>query len=112
MAGPARTELLMRKGAQLAVLDSPAGPLAVVNTHLSANRDDDWSEGNRFTGVIRGELDDRYGHLFEGMQLERVRGTTVLAGKVRDQAQLYGFLERVEELGIELVSVQQTTDAT
>ena len=56
-AGPARTELLMRKGAQLAVLDTPAGPLAVVNTHLSANRDDDWSEGNRYTGVIRGELE-------------------------------------------------------
>ena len=60
--------------------------------------------------VIRGELDDRYGHLFEGMQMERVRGTTVLAGKVRDQAQLYGFIERIEELGLELVSVQQAGD--
>lgn len=57
MAGPARTELFMRKGAQLAVLDTPAGPLVVVNTHLSANRDDDWSAGNRYTGVIRGELE-------------------------------------------------------
>lgn len=56
MTGPLRGELMMRKGAQLAVVDTPAGPLAVVNTHLSANRDDDWSEGNRFTRVIRGEL--------------------------------------------------------
>ena len=60
--------------------------------------------------VIRGELDDRYGHLFEGMRMERVRGTTVLAGHVRDQAQLYGFIERIEELGLELVSVQQTSE--
>ena len=60
--------------------------------------------------VIRGELDDRYGHLFEGMQLERVRGTTVLAGKVRDQAQLYGLIERIEDLGLELVSVQQASE--
>ena len=59
--------------------------------------------------VIRGELDDRYGHLFEGMKLERVRGTTVLAGKVRDQAQLYGLIERIEELRLELLSVQQAT---
>ncbi|GAA3198909.1 endonuclease/exonuclease/phosphatase family protein [Dactylosporangium siamense] len=57
MTRPLRTELLMRKGAQLAVVDTPAGPLAVVNTHLSANRDDDWSEGNRYTAIIRGELD-------------------------------------------------------
>jgi endonuclease/exonuclease/phosphatase family metal-dependent hydrolase len=57
MRRPLRTELLMRKGAQLAVVDTPAGPLAVVNTHLSANRDDDWSQGNRYTGIIRGELD-------------------------------------------------------
>lgn len=60
--------------------------------------------------VIRGELDDRYGHLFEGMQLERVRGTTVLAGKVRDQAQLYGLIERIEDLGLELISVQQASE--
>jgi endonuclease/exonuclease/phosphatase family metal-dependent hydrolase len=57
MTRPLRTELLMRKGAQLAVVATPAGPLVVVNTHLTANRDDDWSEGNRFTRIIRGELD-------------------------------------------------------
>jgi hypothetical protein len=62
--------------------------------------------------VIRGELDDRYGHLFEGMQMKRVRGTTVLTGSVRDQAQLYGFIERIEELGLELVSVQPTSEGS
>lgn len=56
ITGPLRTEQIMRKGAQLAVVETPGGPLVVVNTHLSANRDDDWSEGNRFTRVIRGEL--------------------------------------------------------
>ena len=59
--------------------------------------------------VVRGELDERYGYLFEGMQMERARGTTVLVGRVRDQAQLYGFIERIEELGLELVSVQPTS---
>ncbi|MEV6924441.1 endonuclease/exonuclease/phosphatase family protein [Dactylosporangium sp. NPDC051485] len=53
---PVRPELLMRKGAQLAVLDTPDGRLTVVNTHLSANRDDDWAPQNRYSAVARVEL--------------------------------------------------------
>ena len=45
------------------------------------------------------------GLLFEGMRLERVQGTTVLTGPVRDQAHLHGLIERIQEVGIELVSV-------
>jgi endonuclease/exonuclease/phosphatase family metal-dependent hydrolase len=54
---PLRTELLMRKGAQVAVVDTPGGALAVVNTHLSANRDGDWALDNRYTRIARRELD-------------------------------------------------------
>jgi len=61
LRGPARPEWLMRKGAQVALLETAAGPLAVVNTHLSANRDDDWSAGNRYTAVERAELDELAG---------------------------------------------------
>jgi len=57
--------------------------------------------------VIRGELDERYGYLFEGMQIERSEGKTTFSGTVRDQAQLHGLIERVEELGLDLLSVQQ-----
>jgi hypothetical protein len=59
--------------------------------------------------VVRGELDSRFATLFNGMQMERVGGTTVLRGKVIDQAQLHGFIERCEELGLELLSVEQTS---
>ena len=55
-------------------------------------------------------MDERFAYLFEGMQMERVAGQTILTGPVRDQAQLYGFLERIEELGLELVLVEQRTD--
>ena len=55
--------------------------------------------------VLRGEIGDHFGVLFDGMRLERVDGTTVLTGPVRDQAQLHGLIERIQELGIELVSV-------
>lgn len=60
--------------------------------------------------VVRGELDARFAYLFEGMTMERVGGTTVLTGEVIDQAMLYGFIERIEELGLELLAVQQLTD--
>ena len=63
--------------------------------------------------VVRGEIGDRFAGVFEGMRLERVAGTTVLTGPVRDQAHLHGLIERMQELGIELVSVnpaERTTD--
>jgi hypothetical protein len=61
--------------------------------------------------VVRGELDARYAQLFSGMQMEPTEGTTVLTGSVIDQAQLHGFIERIEELGLELLSVDQTSAA-
>jgi hypothetical protein len=40
---------------------------------------------------------------FEGIDMERLAGTTVVTGVVRDQAQLHGFIERIEELRLELL---------
>ena len=40
--------------------------------------------------------------------MECAGGTTVLVGRVRDRAQLYGLIERIEELGLELLSLQQS----
>jgi endonuclease/exonuclease/phosphatase family metal-dependent hydrolase len=57
LTAPARTEYLMRKGAQIVSLATDGGELVVVNTHLSANRDDDWSPGNRYTLAQRAEFD-------------------------------------------------------
>jgi hypothetical protein len=62
--------------------------------------------------AVRGELDERFAYLFSGMQMERAGGETVLTGQVIDQAQLHGFIERIEELGLELVSVEQLTEAS
>jgi hypothetical protein len=61
--------------------------------------------------VVRGELDARFAFLFSGMKMERIEGTTVLTGMVIDQAQLHGLIARIEELGLELVRVEQTSEA-
>jgi endonuclease/exonuclease/phosphatase family metal-dependent hydrolase len=57
MTAPVRPELIMRKGAQVASVATGDGELVVVNTHLSANRDDDWSPANRYARIERAELD-------------------------------------------------------
>jgi hypothetical protein len=66
--------------------------------------------GTIYRLVVRGELDARYTFLFNGMTMEPVAGTTVLTGDVLDQAQLHGFLDRIEELGLELVEIQQMAE--
>jgi len=60
--------------------------------------------------VVRGELDSRFACLFNGMQMNRVEGTTTLTGEVIDQAQLHGYIGRFEELGLELLAVEQMRD--
>jgi hypothetical protein len=62
--------------------------------------------------VVRGEIGDHYALLFDGMRLERVAGTTVLTGPVVDQAHLHGVIARIQELGIELVSVNPLNENT
>jgi hypothetical protein len=69
------------------------------------------AKGAEYRIVVRGELDSRFASLFNGMDMERVEGRTVLTGRVIDQAQLHGFIERCEELGLELLSVEQTSHA-
>jgi hypothetical protein len=59
--------------------------------------------------VLRGEIGDHFAVLFEGMHLRREDGVTVVSGPVRDQAHLHGLIERVSELGLELVSVNPTS---
>ena len=55
---------------------------------------------------IRGRLTERLGSALEGMSFEAGASDTVFTGEIRDQAQLYGLLDRVRDLGLELISVQ------
>jgi hypothetical protein len=60
--------------------------------------------------VVRGELSHRYLPAFEGMTLAAGDGQTTISGPVVDQAQLYGLLDRVSDLGLELISVNPTPE--
>ncbi|MFC3775352.1 hypothetical protein [Mycolicibacterium holsaticum] len=55
---------------------------------------------------IRGGPTERLESAFEGMRLETSATETVFTGLIRDQSQLHGLLDRVRDLGLELVSAR------
>src|SRR5215216_2726744 len=67
--------------------------------------------GRIYRIVVRSELNGTYAVAFEGMDMETKNGTTVLTGEIIDQPQLYGILERINGLGLELLSVEALPDA-
>jgi hypothetical protein len=62
--------------------------------------------GKVYRIVVRNELSDRYASAFEGMRMETQDGQTILTGLVKDQPHLFGVLDRLYGLGLELLSVQ------
>ena len=72
---------------------------------------------SRYRIVLRGRLSESlasaFEGAFEGMALEAAPNRTVLVGDIRDQAHLYGLLDRLRDFGIELLAVEpaDTPDA-
>ncbi|MGB0093606.1 MAG: hypothetical protein WBP81_13885 [Solirubrobacteraceae bacterium] len=60
--------------------------------------------------IVEGELSDYLEPTFYGMTLTRARGTTELTGRVRDQAELQGLLQRVSDLGLTLLELRAIDD--
>jgi hypothetical protein len=60
--------------------------------------------------VVRSELSDRYASAFEGMHMETEDGRTILTGEVKDQPHLFGILQRINGLGMELLSVEALSE--
>jgi hypothetical protein len=66
--------------------------------------------GKLYRIVVRSELGDRYASAFEGMRMETKDGRTILTGELKDQPHLFGVLDRLNGLGLELLSVQAMPD--
>jgi hypothetical protein len=67
-------------------------------------------KGTSYRIVVRSELNGRYAVAFEGMEMEAKGGYTVLTGKIVDQPHLHGILDRINGLGLELLSVEALPD--
>jgi hypothetical protein len=66
----------------------------------------------RYRIVIEGELSERFASEFEGMSVESGHGKTYLWGEVIDQSHLHGVLARIQDLGLELVSVTKVPEGS
>ena len=55
--------------------------------------------------TIRGRLSDRFAATFDGLRLEPGPDCTVLSGVCMDASALYGVLDRVRDLGLELLAL-------
>jgi hypothetical protein len=64
----------------------------------------------RYRIVVAGELSRRFAPAFDGMTVRCTGGETSITGMVVDQSQLHGLLDRVGDLGLELVSVNAVGD--
>lgn len=58
--------------------------------------------------TVRGQIDRRREEWFEDMNLQVLSdGNTKISGYVKDQAALYGVLNKLRDLGLQLISVGQ-----
>jgi hypothetical protein len=65
-------------------------------------------EGAGYEIRLKGRLDGRWSAWFEGLTLSHADdGTTVLRGRIADQAALHGVLDKVRDLGLPLVAVRR-----
>ena len=67
-------------------------------------------KGTVYRIVVRRELSDRFALAFEGMKMQTKDGDTILTGEVKDQPHLFGILDRINGLGLELLSVQALSE--
>ncbi|MCH8135251.1 MAG: hypothetical protein IIB77_04650 [Proteobacteria bacterium] len=60
---------------------------------------------------VKGLLSDHWSQWFEGLDIHlQEDGTTLLTGPIVDQSALHGIIARIRDLGLPLVSIDQTAE--
>ncbi len=72
-----------------------------------SNRPFGSSEPEYYQIRVKGRLERRWEHWFDGLQLSIDHDATILSGMLVDQAALYGVLLKIRDLGLPLLSVQR-----
>ena len=65
-------------------------------------------EGRIYQIVVKGVLGASWAEWFDGLTVTpQANGKSWLTGPVADQAALHGLLDRIRDIGLELLSVEQ-----
>ena len=59
--------------------------------------------------VVQGRLTGTLADMFDGLQIRSGGRETELRGPISDQAELFGYLLRLRDLGVALISVNPVT---
>src|SRR5215204_6347019 len=86
--------------------DHTVGRTFVGVRSRSRGEPSDFGNGMIYRIVVQGELTERFAGAFVGMHMEAASGQTIIKGQIADQSHLYGILDRISGLGLQLVSVQ------
>lgn len=62
---------------------------------------------------LQDHLDLAWSSYFDNMSLSlTTKGTTILSGRLRDQAALHALLRKVQNLGLTLIGLQRSVDSS
>lgn len=56
---------------------------------------------------LKSHLENKWSNWFEGMVISYQGPLTILTGQLKDQAALHGILNRIRDLNLTLISVEQ-----
>lgn len=75
---------------------------------MSEKSADHHHDAGRYEIRLQGHLHSRWAAWFDGMAVTNSSdGTTIIHGLIADQAALHGLLQKVRDIGLPLVSVNQ-----
>lgn len=70
---------------------------------------EDYDAPGHYEIRVRGHLNHRWAGRFAGLDITlEPNGSTQIAGLIADQAALYGWLRKLRDLGLPLISLQRT----
>jgi len=61
--------------------------------------------------TVKGHIEDYWSELLCGMKITRLpNGETMISGSVEDQAQLYGILGQIGDMGLQLIRLDRAKE--
>ena len=61
----------------------------------------------RYRIILRGECQQLLASILDGFTIESGRGWTSITASVRDESELYGLLDRLQEFALHIVSLNE-----